>query len=241
MADIPIHLLPSAGSLNGSEIIPVDDGSATRQATIAMIRSGLSPAGHGHAIGDVTGLQGALDAKAPLASPTFTGTVKLSATSRFSGYQATAYVGTNSPNTELALRGARGSEAAPQTVQNADVIGTHVFYAYDGTSWQVGGFLRVTVDGAPSAGSVPGAISLHVGGGAEVLRCRADRSVTWGGNAVVVLDASGLLSLRSFTVATMPTASPAGRLAYVADGASNRRLAVSDGANWRWPDGTLVS
>ena len=31
------------------------------------------PAAHGHAIADVTGLQGALDAKAPLASPAFTG------------------------------------------------------------------------------------------------------------------------------------------------------------------------
>lgn len=34
----------------------------------------FAPSAHGHAIGDVTGLQGALDGKAPLASPSLTGT-----------------------------------------------------------------------------------------------------------------------------------------------------------------------
>ena len=34
----------------------------------------FTPSAHSHAISDVTGLQGALDAKSPLASPTFTGT-----------------------------------------------------------------------------------------------------------------------------------------------------------------------
>jgi hypothetical protein len=28
---------------------------------------------------------------------------------------------------------------------------------------------------------------------------------------------------------------------YVADGSANRRLAISDGAAWRWPDGAVVS
>lgn len=36
--------------------------------------AGLAATGHGHAIGDVTGLQTALDGKAPLASPALTGT-----------------------------------------------------------------------------------------------------------------------------------------------------------------------
>lgn len=45
------------------------DAAATQTAL-----NGKSDVGHGHVIGDVTGLQGALDAKAPLASPAFTGT-----------------------------------------------------------------------------------------------------------------------------------------------------------------------
>ena len=47
---------------------------------------------------------------------------------------------------------------------------------------------------------------------------------------------------RSFTVATLPSASANSRgVIYVADGTTNKRLAVSDGTNWRWPDGAIVS
>lgn len=55
--------------------------------------------------------------------------------------------------------------------------------------------------------------------------------------------ATGALTFRlpSFTVATLPAASPAARLIYVADGAGNKRMAVSDGTDWRWPDGAVVS
>ncbi|MEZ5853138.1 MAG: hypothetical protein R3D68_21095 [Hyphomicrobiaceae bacterium] len=44
-------------------------GTAATEATTAFAATS-----HGHAVADVTGLQTALDAKAPLASPTFTGT-----------------------------------------------------------------------------------------------------------------------------------------------------------------------
>lgn len=50
-----------------------------------------------------------------------------------------------------------------------------------------------------------------------------------------------VLVLQSFTVATLPGATTAGRLIYVSDGTSNKRLAVSDGSAWRWPDGNIVS
>ena len=47
--------------------------------------------------------------------------------------------------------------------------------------------------------------------------------------------------LRSYTVAGVPSASVIGKLIYVSDGTSNKRLAVSDGTNWRFPDGNIVS
>lgn len=48
--------------------------------------------------------------------------------------------------------------------------------------------------------------------------------------------------LPSYTVATLPDASAYARcLIYVSDGTSNKRLAVSDGTNWRFPDGNVVS
>lgn len=48
--------------------------------------------------------------------------------------------------------------------------------------------------------------------------------------------------LPSYTVGTLPSAATYVRcLIYVSDGTSNKRLAVSDGTNWRWPDGAIVS
>lgn len=48
--------------------------------------------------------------------------------------------------------------------------------------------------------------------------------------------------ITSFTVATLPSASAYNQcIAYVSNGTGNKRLAVSDGANWRFPDGAIVS
>jgi hypothetical protein len=50
------------------------------------------------------------------------------------------------------------------------------------------------------------------------------------------------VKLPSYTVATVPTAGLwPGCLIYVSDGTSNKRLAVSDGTNWRFPDGNVIS
>ena len=54
------------------------NGTAWINNTLA--EAGIAAATHTHAISDVTGLQTALDAKAPLAGPTFTGTVTLPST-----------------------------------------------------------------------------------------------------------------------------------------------------------------
>ena len=48
--------------------------------------------------------------------------------------------------------------------------------------------------------------------------------------------------LPSFTVAGLPAAaSYTGGVIYVSNGTVNKRLAVSDGTSWRWPDGAIVS
>ncbi len=58
----------------------------------------------------------------------------------------------------------------------------------------------------------------------------------------VVVNATRIPVLRSYTVATLPSASANARgLAYISDGTANKRLAVSDGSAWRWPDGAIVS
>lgn len=54
--------------------------------------------------------------------------------------------------------------------------------------------------------------------------------------------ATGPLRLASYTVATLPAAAlHVNGMTAVSDGAGARRLAVSDGVVWRWPDGTTVS
>ena len=46
----------------------------------------------------------------------------------------------------------------------------------------------------------------------------------------------------SYTVATLPSASTYSQcLVYVSNGTSNKRLAISDGTNWRFLDGAIVS
>ncbi len=56
------------------------------------------------------------------------------------------------------------------------------------------------------------------------------------------IDFAGPISLAPYTVATLPAAAdwPNGIIA-VTDGTANKRLAISDGAAWRWPDGAVVS
>ncbi|MBR0654842.1 glycosyl hydrolase family 28-related protein [Plastoroseomonas arctica] len=69
-------------------------------------------------------------------------------------------------------------------------------------------------------------------------------------NAALRLSAKGTapvsalspLQLPSFTVATVPAAASYPRaMIYVSDGTLNKRLAISDGTAWRWPDGAVVS
>lgn len=131
-------------------------------------------------------------------------------------------------------------------VAAGDVLGLHGFAGADGTNIAtLGATLRAMCDTAPTAGVVPTSVILHTmgAGGAltEWLRINSAGQVMHRANATMVVDANSHLALRPYTVATLPSASSPGRMIYVSDGAANKRLAVSDGANWRWPDGAVVS
>lgn len=56
----------------------------------------------------------------------------------------------------------------------------------------------------------------------------------------LVIGADATLQLNSFTVASLPAASPAGRIAFVADAARRATLAFADGAHWRRTDDRAV-
>jgi hypothetical protein len=62
------------------------------------------------------------------------------------------------------------------------------------------------------------------------------------GKGTGAVQAGSPLQLPSFTVATLPAAASYPRcMIYVSDGAANKRLAISDGTSWRWPDGAVVA
>ena len=56
------------------------------------------------------------------------------------------------------------------------------------------------------------------------------------------VQAGSPLQLPSYTVATLPPAASYPRcMIYVAYGTVNKRVAISDGTSWRWPDGAVVA
>jgi hypothetical protein len=84
-----VMAIASKDDFSGMDAARIADGSVSNAefqylngvtSAIQTQIDGKAATSHTHAIADVTGLQTALDAKAPLASPTFTGTVSVPAT-----------------------------------------------------------------------------------------------------------------------------------------------------------------
>lgn len=235
MATVLIHELPIAGALTGAEILPVDDGNATVRTTIGAIRDGLAVAEHSHGIAGVSGLDTALAGKAPLDSPVFAGAVT-----------AIGPVHLGGP------AGAESFRAVPVqgAVNRLDVRGA-----------AAGQIPSIWADGADSMvqlyllakGGAPIGFQTDRPAAPQVLITHTPSNSHWvtltggpaGGNPAIGsssgrLDITAVPHIPSYTVATLPVATARG-LVHVADGAGNRRLAVSDGASWRWPDGAAVS
>lgn len=141
----------------------------------------------------------------------------------------------------------RGATIGTNTIaNNGDVLARIQVRAADGTISYPAAQIRFEVDGTPGAADMPGRILfLTTADGAssetEWLRITQSGTLVHRANATTIVDASSHLGLRSYTVGTLPSASTAGRMIYVSDGTSNKRLAVSDGTNWRFPDGNIVS
>lgn len=81
----------------------------------------------------------------------------------------------------------------------------------------------------------------NAAGSSEWLRINASGAISHRGNATVIIDANSHIGLRSYTVATLPSAATPARMVHVSNGNASRMLAVADGSVWRWPDGSVVS
>lgn len=232
MPDIALHQLPDAGALTGSEILPIDDGAATVKTTVAALRAGLAAMGHDHPA-------------AELSDATATGRALLTAVDAAAGRTAlglgslaTAEAVVNTDAAQgLGLRNqsAGGSAACRLTLGNGS-DSTDGYVQLNGTG-------NATHGGARSLNLLANAgdICLLTNRLSPTVRLRVASGGAVSVGTTTVFDAGGHATLRSYTVATLPTANPAGRLVHVSDGAGNRRLAVSDGTAWRWTDGTTVS
>lgn len=131
-------------------------------------------------------------------------------------------------------------------VANGDMLGTFIFNGDDGSAWPPAAFFGAYVDGPPGSLDMPGRLVFGTtpdGSSTPVERLRIDSTgaLIHRNNATTIVDANSHLGLRSYTVATLPSAATAARMIYVSDGTGNKRLAISDGTNWRFPDGAIVS
>lgn len=232
MTDIALHQLPDSGPLTGAEIVPIDDGTATVKTTVSALRAGLAAATHSHA-------------SAAIADSTATGRALLTAATASDARGALGLGSLAQQNAAvtadaaqgLALRNlsAGGSAACRLTLgSNADDSDAYVQLNSGGNASHGGArslnILANAGDICFLAGRLNPTLRLRIlnGGGVAV-------------GSATVFDSAGHASLRSYTVATLPTASPAGRLIHVSDGAAGRRLAVSTGGGWSWTDGTAVA
>jgi hypothetical protein len=82
---------------------------------------------------------------------------------RFTGYSNNAY------GSVLRYRKARGTEAAPLSAANNDVVGEFVGQAYDGTNFLNVADFSMEVDGTPSAGLIPGRLAFYTSPGAGII------------------------------------------------------------------------
>ncbi|WP_198373258.1 glycosyl hydrolase family 28-related protein [Roseomonas rosulenta] len=102
--------------------------------------------------------------------------------------------------------------------------------------------LEVNATGTP--GNFVRVNATAAGGTPQLLAQGTDTNVALqlSAKGAAAVSATNPLQLAGYTVATLPAAASYARsLIFVSDGTANKRLAISDGTNWRWPDGAVVS
>jgi hypothetical protein len=149
----------------------------------------------------------------------------------------------------VARRRANGTNASKTALQANDIIGVDQYFGYGTTGYSANRRAEIGSIATENWADLAQGCAIYfatnpngvAGSAVERLRIDQDGSLVHRNQATVLVDVNSFIGLRSFTVGTLPSASTAARLIYVSDGTGNKRLAVSDGTNWRWPDGSIIS
>src|SRR6185312_12699645 len=155
--------------------------------------------------------------------------------------------GDNTVSPNMTFWHARGTAASPSAIQSGDQILNVAAFGYGATGYSSGtrsGFTAMAGENwSDTAQGAYFAINTTANGTTssnERFRIDTDGAIKVAAGATTVLTQDGILHLQSYVKTAMPSASPAGQLIYVWNGTSNKRLAVSDGTSWRFPDGAVV-
>jgi hypothetical protein len=178
----------------GSTItLTVTAAGAVAWADITGKPATFAPSAHSHAIADTTGLQAALDAKAPLASPTFTGTVS-GVTKAMVGLSAVDNVADASKPVSTAQAAANAAVQA-HAIQRANHTGTQAVGTITGLATVATTGAYADLSGAPAAYSLPTATASVLGG----VKIGSGLSIDGSG----VVTAAGTYTLPAATVSAL--------------------------------------
>lgn len=135
----------------------------------------------------------------------------------------------------------RGTTVGTQgAVTAADQLGAFSFAGSDGTAMRDGPRIVASVTATPTTTGVPSRLDIIVNDGTSAitsLGMDSSGNATMAGSSNIVIGVNRHLRLRSYTVATLPSAATATEMIYVSDGAGGLREAVSDGTTWRLSNG----
>jgi hypothetical protein len=151
----------------------------------------------------------------------------------------------------LSMTRGRGDTTTPALLQNGDGTGILFNGQYDASNSAVLGSIRaLCIEPTPGSAAMGGRISLHASAHGtisnnEVARFEYDTGLSmFGSNRVI--DENRLHRARSYTVATLPTAGTAGRMAYASNcrafngagtqeaaGAGTGSLVIDNGSAWK--------
>lgn len=140
----------------------------------------------------------------------------------------------------IAFSRANGTNASPTQVLSTNQIGIFSAYGYHSGGGYAGGRAQFTMTATENWTSTAQGAKLDFqttpNGSttiATVVTISHDGNLQMGANSDTVITSSRHPQLRSYTVATLPSAATAGQLIYVSDETGGAVPCFSDGTNWR--------